>query len=77
MDQHLAEGGFAAARFSHQAEHFPFIDVQVHLAHRLDPVLALTEFFGQASDLQQRLSIFHLRVAHSPNSSFASTHRAM
>ena len=75
MHQHIAEGGLAAARFPHQAEHLAFPDIQVDLADRHDPVLPLAEFFGKPPDLQEGGACFI--GTHSPNSSFASTHRAM
>ena len=78
MHQHLPKGGLAAAGFPHQAKDLSLLNVQVDLVYGHDTVLALAELLCKPPNLQKGGLVvwFHLR-AHSPNSSFASTHSAM
>ena len=78
MHQHLPKGGLAAAGLPHQAEDLSLLDVQVDVVDSQHPVLALAELLCKPPNLQKGGLVvwFHLR-AHSPNSSFALTHRAM
>ena len=69
---------FSSVMTREQAEALARLDVQVDVVDSQHPVLALAELLCKPPNLQKGGLVvwFHLR-AHSPNSSFALTHRAM
>ena len=58
--QHAEQSGFAAARSTHQREHFAFIDLQAYAIHRGDVIVGFADVIDD--DLRLRIGVQPLPI---------------